>query len=199
MKEIKIRPRKAISQGRWTKISSSWRKSLHLPFLALCGAIIILLAGCKTIYVPVPATTSTTVNVKDSTAIHYIDSVRLIERSRYKDYGSLLDTLRIDGNRSHSTCWIDTTLNILNSTLTEDPVEEKTKYIFKDKLIYKDSVRIEEKPVPVEVPVEVKYIPKVYKILSAIGLLTLLSVLVLLGIKIYQLRGKGILNLFKRW
>lgn len=161
-------------------------------FLALTAA------SCRTVqYVPIE--TGTTVSVKDSTVFHIKDSVRVIERSRYKDYGDLLKVLRIDGNRSHLTAWIDTTRNVLNAELIEDPVEEKVRTVYKDKLVVKDSIVTVEKPVPIEKRVEVKYVPKVYKFLSAVGLLTLLSVLIYLGIKIYQLRGKGILNLFKRW
>ena len=197
MKEIKIKPCKAISQGRWTHYTKKRFGAIVAKTSALCGAIIILLAGCKVQYVPVPATTSTTVNVKDSIAWHIKDSVRVTEKSRYKDYGDLLKTLKIDGNRSHMTAWIDTTKNILNGELIEDPVEEKIRTEFRDKYIYKDSIQLVEKPIPIEVPVEVKYVPKVYKILSAIGLLTLLSVLIWIGLKIYKLKGAGFLNILK--
>ena len=197
MKEIKIKPCKAISQGRWTHSTKKRFGAIVAKTSALCGAIIILLSGCKTIYVPVPATTSTTVNVKDSTVWNIKDSVRITEKSRYKDYGDLLKTLKIDGNRSHMTAWIDTTKNIINGELIEDPVKEKTRIEYRDKYIYKDSIQLVEKPIPIEVPVEVKYVPNVYKILSAIGLLTLLSVLGFIGFKIYQLKGKGFLNLIK--
>ena len=197
MKEIKIKPCKAISQGRWTHYTKKRFGAIVAKTSAICGAIIILLAGCKTIYVPVPATTSTTVNVKDSTVWNIKDSVRITEKSRYKDYGDLLKTLKIDGNRSHMTAWIDTTKNIINGELIEDPVKEKTRIEYRDKYIYKDSIQLVEKPIPIEVPVEVKYVPNVYKILSAIGLLTRLSVLGFIGFKIYQLKGKGFLNLIK--
>ena len=199
MKEIKIRRFETLSRPRWTHSTKKRFGAIVAKTSALCGAIIILLAGCKVQYVPIPAETSTTVTVKDSTVLNIIDSVRITEKSRYKDYGDLLKTLKIDGNRSHMTAWIDTTKNILNGELIEDPVKEKVRTEYRDKYIYKDSIQLVEKPIPIEVPVEVKYVPKVYKIFSAIGLLTLLSVLIYLGIKIYQLRGKGILNLFKRW
>lgn len=197
MKEIKIRRFEGLSRPRWTNSTKKRFGAIVAKTSALCGAIIILLAGCKTIYVPVPSSTSTTVNVKDSTVWNIKDSVRITEKSRYKDYGDLLKTLKIDGNRSHMTAWIDTTKNILNGELVEDPVKEKVRTEFRDKYIYKDSIQLVEKPIPIEIPVEVKYVPKVYKILSAIGLLTLLSVLIFTGIKIYQLKGKGFLNLIK--
>ena len=197
MKEIKIRRLKTLFQGRWTHSTKKRFGAIVAKTSALCGAIIILLAGCKVQYVPIPAETSTTVTVKDSTIWNIKDSVRIIERSRYKDYGDLLKTLKIDGNRSHMTAWIDTTKNILNGELIEDPVEEKIRTEFRDKYIYKDSIQLVEKPIPIEVPVEVKYVPKVYKILSAIGLLTLLSVLIWIGLKIYKLKGAGFLNILK--
>ena len=50
--------------------------------LAVFGLAVGLLCGsCRTIYVPVE--TDTSVSVKDSTAIHYIDSIRITEATRY--------------------------------------------------------------------------------------------------------------------
>lgn len=159
-------------------------------FLALTAA------SCRTVqYVPIE--TGTTVSVKDSTVFHIKDSVRVIEMSRYKDYGDLLKVLRIDGNRSHLTAWVDTTRNVLNGELVEDPVEEKVRTVYKDKLVVKDSIVTVEKPVPIEKRVEVKYVPKVYKFLSAVGLMTLLSVLIWLGLKMYRLKGTGFLKFIK--
>ena len=168
-------------------------KRILIPILG----ILAIFQSCKTVYVPVPASTSTTVNVKDSIAWHIKDSVRVTEKSRYKDYKDLLDTLQIDGNHSHMRSWIDTTKNIINGELIEDPVKEKTHIEYRDKYIYKDSIQLVEKPIPIEVPVEVKYVPKIYKILSGIGIISILSVLVLLCIKIYRLKDKGFLNLIK--
>lgn len=112
-------------------------------------AIALTLTACKTIYVPVGTDTST--NVKDSTVLHIVDSVRYTERSRYKDYGDLLKVLEIDGKRSHMRSWIDTTKNVLNGELTEDPIEEKTRTVIKTQ--YRDSIQTVEKQVPY--PVEV--------------------------------------------
>ena len=109
----------------------------------------LLLPSCKTIYVPVGTDTST--NVKDSTVLHIVDSVRYTERSRYKDYGDLLKVLEINGKRSHMRSWVDSTKNVLNGELTEDPIEEKTRIVVKTQ--YRDSIQTVEKQVPY--PVEV--------------------------------------------
>ena len=97
---------------------------------------------------PVTGSTDTQVHVKDSTAIHYIDSVRITEATRYKDLAWLGDTLKIDGQRSRMWAVADTTRDALIGGLEEDKVEVKTRIIYKDKLVYKDSIRVEEKPVP---------------------------------------------------
>lgn len=133
-------------------------------------AIALTLTACKTIYVPVGTDTST--NVKDSTVLHIVDSVRYTERSRYKDYGDLLKVLEIDGKRSHMRSWIDTTKNVLNGELTEDPIEEKTRIVVKTQ--YRDSIQTVEKkvPYPVEVVKEKKIYPKWMIVLSLLGVLS---------------------------
>lgn len=148
------------------------------------GAVTLILAaalslgGCKTIqYVPV--NTDTHVEVKDSTVLHIKDSVRIIERSRWKDYGGLLDTLSIFGNHSTARAYIDTTRNILNGELEEDPQEEKTRIVYRDRRKVRDSLVYVEKPIPVEVTKEKKVIPK-WTYYSLIGNLLLVIALFLL-------------------
>lgn len=159
------------------KISKRQRKSPYGLRKWQSGAVTLLLAaalslgGCKTLqYVPIR--TDTQVEVKDSTVFHIKDSVRITERSRWKDYGGLLDTLKIRGNRSEMRAWTDTTNNILNGSLEEDPQEEKTRIVYKDKIVYRDSIRTEEKPVPVEVIKEKKIYPKWMVILSILGVIS---------------------------
>lgn len=170
-----------------------YKKRLMLKkfkILILTLGTLLFFQGCKTQYVPITGSTSTTVNVKDSTVFNIKDSVRIIERSRYKDYGDLLKVIRIDGNRSHMTAWVDTTKNILNGELVEDPVQEKTHIEYRDRIEYKDSVRVEIKPepYPVEIEKKVKYIPWYNQVLSAIGLISLLTALAILGIKFIKLK-----------
>lgn len=164
---FKIRPVEAISQGRWHSLSSWLRNSLYGLVLGLCGAV--MFTSCKTIYVPVGTDSST--NVKDSTVLHIVDSVRYTERSRYKDYGDLLNVLEIEGKHSRMRSWIDTTKNVLNGELTEDPIEEKTRTVVKTQ--YRDSIQYVEKkvPYPVEVVKEKKIYPKWMIVLSLLGVL----------------------------
>ena len=145
--------------------------------------------SCKTVYLP--SNSSTEVNIKDSTVLNIKDSIRITERSRYKDYGKLLDTLKVDGQRSHSKSWIDTTLNIINSELVEDPVEERTKVIYRDRWKTKDSLVYIEKPIPVEVKEEVEVYPRFLVILSILGVL---STCVFGVISYFKLKNTGFVS-----
>ena len=161
--------------------------------LIIALAMVLSLAACKTVYLP---STSTTTNVKDSIALHIIDSVRITERSRYKDYGDLLKPLRIDGQRSHSTAWIDTTKNILNGELIEDPIEEKIRVVTKTE--YRDSIQIKEvkTPYPVEVIKENKVYPKFLVITSILGII---ETLILGFVGYLKLKGSGFFSkIFKK-
>ena len=195
MKEIKIRRFETLFQSRWTHSTKKRFGAIVAKTSALCGAIIILLAGCKTIYVPVPATTSTTVTVKDSTIWNIKDSVRITEKSRYKDFGDLLKPLVIDGNHSHMRSWVDSTRNILVGTLEEDEITEKIRTEYRDKYIYKDSIQLVEKPVPVDIIKEKKIYPKWLVLLSILGVI---STLVLGFIGYLKIKSGKFLNLFRK-
>ena len=132
----------------------------------------LLLPSCKTIYVPVGTDTST--NVKDSTVLHIVDSVRYTERSRYKDYGDLLKVLEIEGKHSRMRSWVDTTKNVLNGELTEDPIEEKTRIVVKTQ--YRDSIQTVERqvPYPVETVKERRVYPRWLVVLSILGVISTL-------------------------
>lgn len=138
--------------------------------LALSLLAVGLLTGSCGAMKHTPTNTSTEVHMKDSTVLVFKDSIRVIERSRYKDYGRLLDTLRVDGKRSHSKCWIDSTLNILNTELIEDPQEEKTRIIYKDRLVLKDTVVTKEIPVEIIKEKEKKVYPRWLVLLSILGI-----------------------------
>ena len=163
--------------------------------LILGGFLALMMASCKTVYLPVE--TDTQVHIIDSTAIHYLDSIRIYEATRYRDFAWMGDTLKLNGSRSRAWAVCDTLKGAIVGEIEEDPVEEKTRIIYKDRVQYKDSIVYKEKPVPVEKRVEVKYTPKVYKVLSAIGLISILVVLGLAGFKIWKLRGKGFLGIIK--
>ena len=141
-------------------------------FVILVAALSV---ACKSIqYVPIE--TGTTISVKDNTVLHIKDSIRITEKSRYKDYKGLLDTLRIDGHRSHLTAWndIDTTkgIGILNGLLEEEPVEEHTKIVYRDREVLKDTTIYKE--IPIEVPpVEkvVKVVPRFWRVTGVLGII----------------------------
>lgn len=187
----KIKPYKGIKQTEMKKISKRQRKAPYGLRRWQSGAVTLLLAaalslgGCKTIqYVPV--NTDTQVEVKDSTVLHIKDSVRIIERSRWKDYGGLLDTLRIRGNRSEMRAWADTTNNIINGSLEEDPQEEKTRIVYRDRWKVRDSLVFKEVPVPVEVTKEVKVIPKFWRVTGIFGIVCLVLLSAFAGLKVYR-------------
>lgn len=166
------------------------KKWVGLPLIlsiALYGAI---LGSCGQIK-HLPTETTTEIHYVDSVRYEIRDSIRIIERSRWKDYGGLLDTLRIRGNRSEMKAWTDTTNNILNGSLEEDPQEEKQRIIYRDRWKTKDSLVYVEKPVPVEVTKEVIKVPWIYKVLSAVGLLSILGIALWALWK--KLRNKGLL------
>ena len=126
------------------------------------------IAGCKTQYIPVE--TNTQVNIKDSTAVHWIDSVRIHEATRYKDLAWLGDTLQIEGQRSRMWAVADTTKEVLLGGLEEDKVEEHSKIIYKDKIVYKDSLVYQDRAIPIEIIKEKKIYPKWMVILSILGI-----------------------------
>lgn len=186
---LKIKPVERLSRPRW-----KWS-----PLAAFALAVGLAVGSCGQIkYVPV--STNTEVNVKDSLVINIKDSVRITERSVYKDYAGLLDTLRIKKNGVASmTAWADTTRNIINGTLETEPQEEKTKIIYKDRWNTRDSLVYKE--VPVEVPVEVvkEVVPKFWRVTGVFGIICLVVLSTLTGWKVYRFfKGNGILKILKK-
>ena len=145
---------------------------------------LLFLGGCKTPYYT-PINTSTTTSVKDSVALVIKDSVRITERSRWKDYGGMLDTLRIAGQRSRLKAWNDTTKMVINAQLEEDPVIERTRVIYKDKEVLKDTTIYVEVPVPAPAEIkEVEVIPKFWLITGVIGIIETLLMIVFLVLRL---------------
>lgn len=122
----------------------------------------------------IPVETTTQVNIKDSTAVHWIDSVRIHEKTRYRDFAWMNDTLKLKGNRSRAWAVCDTLKGAIIGEIEEDPVEEKTRIIYKDKIEYRDSIQYVEKPIPVEVEKEVKVYPRWMIVLSLLGIVSTL-------------------------
>lgn len=131
-------------------------------FLLIFLIIVGILSSCGTVkYVPVEGKTETVTNYVDSVRWDVRDSVILVEKSIYKDYVGLLDTLVIESGIAKAKAWADTTHNILNGSLEGKAyVQREVKIEYKDRIVEKtDSVYI-EKPVPYEVVKEKKVTPK---------------------------------------
>ena len=167
--------------GPYSDSRSKWTIAPFVTLIVACG----LAVGSCGVIKPVPVSTNTEVNVKDSLVINIKDSVRITERSVYKDYAGLLDTLRIKNGRASMTAWADTTHNLINGTLETEPQEEKTKIIYKDRGKLRDSLVFKEVPVPVEVTKEVKVIPKFWRVSGIFGIVCLVLLLTFAGWKVY--------------
>lgn len=157
---------------------------------------LLFFGGCKTPYYT-PINTNTSTSVKDSVALVIKDSVRITERSRWKDYGGLLDTLRIRGLRSQLVVWNDTTNMLINAQLEEDPVVEKTRIIFKDRWKVRDSLVYVEVPVPAPAEIkEIEVIPRFWRIAGLLGIIETLLVIVFLVLRLKK-TGFDITKIFK--
>ena len=154
------------------------RKCLYGLAIALCGAVMI--TSCRTIQY-VPLETNTEVHIKDSTIYNYIDSIRIHEATRYRDFSWIGDTLKLRGNRSRAWAVADTLNGCLVGEIEEDKVEEKTRIVYKDRIQYRDSIQYVEKPVPVEIEKEVKVYPRWMIVLSLLGIASTL----VLGFQVY--------------
>jgi len=165
---------KAILDTQKEKMNNTIKKRFGLKIGALlCLLWAFLNTACGPIK-QIPVETTTQVNIKDSTAVHWIDSVRIHEATRYRDLAWLGDTLNIEGQRSRMWAVADTTKEVILGGLEEDPVEEKTRIIYKDKIEYRDSIRNVEVPVPVEIEKEIKVYPRWMIVLSILGIVSTL-------------------------
>ena len=139
-----------------------------------------IIGGCSTIkYVPVE--TNTEVHIKDSTIYNYIDSIRIHEATRYRDFSWIGDTLKLRGNRSRAWAVADTLRGAMIGEIEEDPVEEKTRIVYKDRIQYRDSIQYVEKPIEIPIETEVKVYPRWMIILSLLGIASTL----VLGFQVY--------------
>lgn len=132
-------------------LRSGWSRTSAAVYIAIVGLVLGLsVASCGAAH-HLPKE-ETVINYKDSTIFHILDSIRITEASRYKDWAGLLDTLTLkteDGSvLSRSYC--DTTRNILAGELEVKPRQEKTRIVYKDRIVKKDSLVFKEIPVEVE-------------------------------------------------
>lgn len=153
-------------------------------FLSLFLIIDGILTSCGTTkYVPVEGRTETVTNYVDSVRWDVRDSVILVEKSIYKDYVGLLDTLVIESGIAKAKAWADTTHNILNGSLEGKAyVQREAKIEYRDRIVVKKDSVYREKPVPYEVIKEVTKTPK----WAYWTLVITLSALFYIGLKIVQ-------------
>ena len=127
--------------------------------------------------------------IDHKTEIHYIDSTRWHDSTiyytlpieRYRDYASLLDTLRLETSLAKATAYVDTTNNTIKGSIENKKDSLKTVIKWKEHTVYKDSIEYRDREVPVEVVKEVTKYPKSYWWLLGATILTV----VYFGLKIY--------------
>lgn len=166
--KLKKKPYNRSEKKRWVRY----------PLMVFALAVGLAMGSCGLLK-HTPQKEETIITYKDSTIVHVKDSIRITEATRYKDWAGLLDTLQIDASHSHMKAWTDTTRNILAGELSEDPIQEKTHIVYKDRLVLKDTTIYKEIPYEVEKPV--RYIPRWCwwsLVLNILGI-------VFLGIKVY--------------
>lgn len=165
-------------------LRSGWSRTSAAVYIAIVGLVLGLsVASCGAAH-HLPKE-ETVITYKDSTIYHILDSIRITEAVRYKDWGSLLDTLVLktaDGSvTSRSYC--DTTRNILAGELEVKPRQEKTRIVYKEKKVLRDTTIY----IPVEVPGPEKVIevvPKFWRIMGVIGIISIILGILLLIIKL---------------
>lgn len=140
------------------------KKVLYLTVLLL------LTFGC--------GVTKKTIQIEHVTETHYVDSTRwhdstiyyVIPVERYRDYTSLLDTLKLETSLAKAEAYVDTTNNTLKGSIENKKDSIKTVIKWKEKIVQKDSLVYKE--VPVEVEKEVTKYPKSYWWFMGFTLLT---------------------------
>lgn len=140
------------------------RKILYLAVLLL------LTFGCGIL--------KKTTIVDHITETHYVDSTRwhdstiyyTIPVERYRDYASLLDTLKLETSMATAEAYVDTTNNTLKGSIENKKDSLKTVIKWKERIVQKDSSDYKE--VPVEVEKEVTKYPKSYWWFMGFTLLT---------------------------
>ena len=111
-----------------------------------------------------------TIQIDRITETHYVDSTRwhdstiyyIVPIERYRDYTSLLDTLKLETSLAKAEAYVDTTNNTLKGSIENKKDSLKTVIKWKERTVYRDSIEKVEVPVPVEVVKEVTKYPKTY-------------------------------------
>ena len=147
-------------------------------------ALALGIAGCKTIqYVPIE--TGHTTEVKDSTAVHYIDSIRIkdsirvIPIERYIDIVKPVDTLHLETSLAEATAFFDGDFlkgEIHNKKGFEQHFQEKEHHSSNVKEVLKEVHDTTKIQVPVPVEVEKKVTPKLYPWSLGLNLFLILTI-----------------------
>lgn len=160
-------------------MSKNLRHFLHIIITTL--TIALLVVSCS-LFKEVPVKDQ--INIRDSIAIHQVDSVVYIPKEVIKDIVPVYDTLKMETSMAEAEAYVDTTTHTLKGSLkNKQGTTTKIKYV--DRVQYRDSIQIKEVPIPVEVKKEVKIHPwyeRILWVMSAIGLIFI----VLLSLKIYR-------------
>ena len=126
--------------------------------------------------------------VKDSTVIHYKDSIQVIPIEKIVDIVPVYDSLKLETSLAEAVAFVDTTTHTLRGKI-ENKKGAQFKYI--EKVVWKEhrDTSYIEKPVPYEVVKKEKYIPKIFWY----SLVFSLIVLLVFGVKIYlKIKSGGI-------
>lgn len=130
-------------------MSSCFKSFLHVLLLSLITCFVFISCGTAAHVQPI----HDNVNVRDSIAIHWVDSTRYIPIEVVKEIANYPDTLKMETSLAEAEAYIDTTHHVLRGSIkNKKEIEFKYKYITKTE--YKDSIQIKEIPVEVEKIVE---------------------------------------------
>lgn len=160
-------------------MSKNLRHILHIIITTL--TIALLVVSCA-LFKEVPVKDQ--INIRDSIAIHQVDSIVYIPKEVIKDIVPVYDTLKMNTSMAEAEAYVDTITHTLKGSLkNKQGTTTKIKYI--DRVHYRDSIQIKEVPIPVEIEKEVKIHPwyeRILWIMSAIGLIFI----GLISLKIYR-------------
>ena len=150
--------------------------------IAILIGLMLLFAGCKEI-LPLIQREEVVTRYVDSTIWHTDTSYFEVPVEVYKDYTSLLDTLRLETNYAYTWSAVDTNNHILIGELRNKAIKLPVEYKWKERIIYQDTTIFKEKEI--KVPVEKEVIKTKIPWWALITLTWTLLCLVYVGFKIY--------------
>ena len=119
----------------------------------------------------------------DSIAWHDTTIISYLEKERYSDFTSLLDTLVLETNYAKSETYIDTNNNVLKGSIENKITPVKTTIKWKEKVVYKDSIQIQTNYYPAETIKEVTKYPTTYWWFMGFTILALVYIIIKLYLK----------------